>query len=68
MFIHSLFWAQALHLLAVKTRAVSVWDHGPLSSNIMMVYGVLVALGIMLFIVYVPGVRACARHISLCTP
>ena len=49
---------QALHLLAVKTRAVSVWDNGPLSSNIMMVYGVLVVLGIMLFIVYVPGVRA----------
>jgi hypothetical protein len=48
-----------MHLLAVKTRAVSVWDHGPLSSNIMMVYGVLVALGIMLFVVYVPGVRAC---------
>lgn len=50
-----------MHLLAVKTRAVSVWDHGPLSSNIMMVYGVLVALGIMLFIVYVPGVRGCVR-------
>lgn len=28
----------------------------------MMVYGVLVALGIMLFIVYVPGVRACMRY------
>lgn len=48
-----------MHLLAVKTRAVSVWDHGPLSSNIMMVYGVLVALGIMLFVVYVPGVCVC---------
>jgi len=54
-FYVSLIVAQAFHAFAVKTRVVSLWQHG-VFVNPMMVYGVLVALGIMFFIVYVPGV------------
>lgn len=54
-FYVSLIVAQAFHAFAVKTRVVSLWKHG-VFVNPMMVYGVLVALGIMFFLVYVPGV------------
>jgi len=54
-FYVSLIVAQAFHAFAVKTRVVSLWQHS-VFLNPMMVYGVLVALGIMFFVVYVPGV------------
>ncbi len=54
-FYVSLIVAQAFHAFAVKTRVEPLWRHGVLS-NAMMVYGVLVALGIMFFITYVPGI------------
>lgn len=38
-----------------QTRLVSLWEHGPLS-NVTMTFGVMAALGIMCFIVFVPGI------------
>jgi sodium/potassium-transporting ATPase subunit alpha len=54
-FYVSLIVAQAFHAFAVKTRVVSLRQHGVLA-NPMMVYGVLVALGLMCFFAFVPGV------------
>lgn len=55
-FYINLILSQVFNLFATKTRFVSLTDQG-LFSNAMMIYGMFVAMGIMFFISYVPGVH-----------